>query len=430
MLRWKREKGGKTALLIKGARRVGKTTIVKEFAQREYDSYIFIDFSNVSKNISSLFDDMSDLNYFFLHLQTETGVVLHKRRSVIVFDEVQLKPLARQSIKHLVADGRYDYIETGSLLTLKKNVKDIVIPSEETRLTMHPLDFEEFLWATGNETGLDFIRLFLDMKKPLEQSHRKIMRNLRLYLLVGGMPQSVDTYLSNNNFQDVDETKRGIISLYDDDFRKIDTSGKASRLFFNIPGQLNHNAARYHIGSVVGQNNENTQTLIADMADSLVVSLAYHANDPNVGMGLSKDINLYKMFLCDTGLFVTMAFWDKSQTENVIYQQLLSDKLPANLGYVYENLAAQMLLAAGNQLYYYTFPDGNKHNYEIDFIISRGNKLCPIEVKSSGYRTHKSLDLFCEKYSSRIGKRYLLYTKDFQRDGQTLCVPFYMAGLI
>lgn len=430
MLRWKREKGGKTALLIKGARRVGKTTIVKEFAQREYDSYIFIDFSNVSKNISSLFDDMSDLNYFFLHLQTETGVVLHKRRSVIVFDEVQLMPLARQSIKHLVADGRYDYIETGSLLTLKKNVKDIVIPSEETRLTMHPLDFEEFLWATGNETGLDFIRLFLDMKKPLEQSHRKIMRNLRLYLLVGGMPQSVDTYLSNNNFQDVDETKRGIISLYDDDFRKIDTSGKASRLFFNIPGQLNHNAARYHIGSVVGQNNENTQTVIADMADSLVVSLAYHANDPNVGMGLSKDINLYKMFLCDTGLFVTMAFWDKSQTENVIYQQLLSDKLPANLGYVYENLAAQMLLAAGNQLYYYTFPDGNKHNYEIDFIISRGNKLCPIEVKSSGYRTHKSLDLFCEKYSSRIGNRYLLYTKDFQRDGQTLCVPFYMAGLI
>ena len=430
MLRWKREKGGKTALLIKGARRVGKTTIVKEFAQREYDSYIFIDFSNVSKNISSLFDDMSDLNYFFLHLQTETGVVLHKRRSVIVFDEVQLKPLARQSIKHLVADGRYDYIETGSLLTLKKNVKDIVIPSEETRLTMHPLDFEEFLWATGNEAGLDFIRLFWDMKKPLEQSHRKIMRNLRLYLLVGGMPQSVDTYLSNNNFQDVDETKRGIISLYDDDFRKIDTSGRASRLFFNIPGQLNHNAARYHIGSVVGQNNENTQTVIADMADSLVVSLAYHANDPNVGMGLSKDINLYKMFLCDTGLFVTLAFWDKSQTENVIYQQLLSDKLPANLGYVYENLAAQMLLAAGNQLYYYTFPDGNKHNYEIDFIISRGNKLCPIEVKSSGYRTHKSLDLFCEKYSSRIGNRYLLYTKDFQRDGQTLCVPFYMAGLI
>ena len=430
MLRWKREKGGKTALLIKGARRVGKTTIVKEFAQREYDSYIFIDFSNVSKNISSLFDDMSDLNYFFLHLQTETGVVLHKRRSVIVFDEVQLKPLARQSIKHLVADGRYDYIETGSLLTLKKNVKDIVIPSEETRLTMHPLDFEEFLWATGNETGLDFIRMFWDMKKPLEQSHRKIMRNLRLYLLVGGMPQSVDTYLSSNNFQDVDETKRGIISLYDDDFRKIDTSGRASRLFFNIPGQLNHNAARYHIGSVVGQNNENTQTVIADMADSLVVSLAYHANDPNVGMGLSKDINLYKMFLCDTGLFVTLAFWDKSQTENVIYQQLLSDKLPANLGYVYENLAAQMLLAAGNQLYYYTFPDGNKHNYEIDFIISRGNKLCPIEIKSSGYRTHKSLDLFCEKYSSRIGNRYLLYTKDFQRDGQTLCVPFYMAGLI
>lgn len=404
--------------------------MVREFAQKEYDSHIIIDFSKVSKNINSLFEDMSDLNYFFLHLQVETGIVLHERRSVIVFDEVQLQPLARQAIKHLVADGRYDYIETGSLLTLKKNVKDIVIPSEETRMTLRPLDFEEFLWATGQPAGLQFIRTFWEMKRPLEQSHRKAMRDLRLYLLVGGMPQAVDAYITDNNFQSVDSIKREIISLYEDDFRKIDTTGRASRLFFNIPGQLANNASRYQIASAIDQKNDGVESVIADMEDSQVVILAYHANDPNVGMGLSKNINRYKLFLCDTGLFVTLSFWDKGFTESVIYQQLLSDKLPANLGYVYENLVAQMLLAAGSQLYYYTFPDGNKHNYEIDFLLSRGNKIVPIEVKSSGYRTHKSLDEFCAKYSSRIGDRYLLYTKDYQHDGSTQCVPFYMAGML
>ena len=412
------------------ARRVGKTTLVREFAQKEYDSHIIIDFSKVSKNINSLFEDMSDLNYFFLHLQAETGIVLHERRSVIVFDEIQLQPLARQAIKHLVADRRYDYIETGSLLTLKKNVKDIVIPSEETRMTLRPLDFEEFLWATGQPAGLQFIRTFWEMKRPLEQSHRKAMRDLRLYLLVGGMPQAVDAYITDNNFQSVDSVKREIISLYEDDFRKIDTTGRASRLFFNIPGQLSNNASRYQIASAIDQKNVGAESVIADMEDSQVVILAYHANDPNVGMGLSKDINRYKLFLCDTGLFVTLSFWDKGYTESVIYQQLLSDKLPANLGYIFENLVAQMLLAAGSQLYYYTFPDGNNHNYEIDFLLSRGNKIVPIEVKSSGYRTHKSLDEFCAKYASRIGDRYLLYTKDYQHDGQTTCVPIYMTGLL
>ena len=430
MLRWKQESQGRTALLVKGPRRVGKSTLVRVFAQREYESHILIDFSNASKNIISLFEDMSDLNYFFLHLQTETGVVLQERRSVIVFDEVQLQPLARQAIKHLVADGRYDYIETGSLLTLKKNVQHIVIPSEETRLTLHPLDFEEFLWATGKTAGLQFVRQFWEMKRPLGLSHRKMMRDLRLYLLVGGMPQSVESYIMNNNFQAVDKVQREIIALYNDDLRKIDSSGRASRLFFNIPGQLTNNVSRYQVASAIGQKTQSTETVIADMEDSMVVTLAYHANDPNVGMGFSKDIDRYKLFLCDTGLFVTLAFWDKTHTDNIIYQQLLSDKLSANLGYVYENLVAQMLLAAGNQLYYYTFPDGNKHNYEIDFLLSRGKKLCPIEVKSSGYRTHKSLDEFCSKYSSRVGSRYLLYAKDYQHDGQTECVPFYMTGLL
>ena len=360
------------------------------------------------------------------------NVTLHERESVIVFDEVQLQPLARQAIKHLVKDGRYDYIETGSLLTLKKNVQNILIPSEETRLTLYPLDFEEFLWATGNEVGLKFLPAFREKKVPIGGGHRKMMRDLRLYMLVGGMPQSIETYNETNNLQQVDAKKREILELYDDDFRKIDPLGRASHMMRAIPGQLNSNARRYKISSAIeSRRTEGTDTVVADMEDSMVVNIAHHANDPNVGLGLSRNEGYYKMYMVDTGLFVTLAFWDKDFTDNIIYNQLLSDKLAANLGYVYENLVAQMLLAAGNRLYYYTFPtDNEKHNYEIDYLLSRGNKIVPIEVKSSGYRTHKSLDLFCEKYSSRIGERILLYTKDYQQDGPTTCLPVYFAGLL
>lgn len=430
MLRWKRERQGATALLIKGARRVGKSTLVEEFAKREYESYILIDFSQENKRLNSLFDDMSDLDFFFLRLQQEMHVTLYERKSVIVFDEVQLQPMARQAIKHLVKDGRYDYIETGSLLTLKKNVQNILIPSEETRVTLYPLDFEEFMWATGNELGLTVLRQFWDNKKPLGQSHRRVMRDLRLYMLVGGMPQAVNTYINSNNLRQVDTVKREIIQLYDDDFRKIDTTGNASRLFFNIPGQLAKNASRYKIGSAIERKTNSIETTIADMEDSMIISIAYHADDPNVGFALSKDYNRYKIFMGDTGLFVTLAFWDKSYTENIIYDKLLSDKLAANLGYVYENLVAQMLRASGHTLYYYTFPDDNNHNYEIDFLLSKGNKIVPIEVKSSGYLRHKSLDKFCEKFSSRIDERILLYTKDLHRDGLTMCIPIYYTGLL
>ena len=375
---------------------------------------------------------MSDLDFFFMRLQQEMNVTLHERESVIVFDEVQLQPLARQAIKHLVKDGRYDYIETGSLLTLKKNVQNILIPSEETRLTLYPLDFEEFLWATGNEVGLKFLPAFREKKVPIGGGHRKMMRDLRLYMLVGGMPQSIETYNETNNLQQVDAKKREILELYDDDFRKIDPLGRASHMMRAIPGQLNSNARRYKISSAIeSRRTEGTDTVVADMEDSMVVNIAHHANDPNVGLGLSRNEGYYKMYMVDTGLFVTLAFWDKDFTDNIIYNQLLSDKLAANLGYVYENLVAQMLLAAGNRLYYYTFPtDNEKHNYEIDYLLSRGNKIVPIEVKSSGYRTHKSLDLFCEKYSSRIGERILLYTKDYQQDGPTTCLPVYFAGLL
>ena len=276
------------------------------------------------------------------------------------------------------------------------------------------------------------MRQAFEMKRPMGQAvHRKWMRDLRLYMLIGGMPQAVDTYISTNNLQQVNDKKREIIMLYDDDFRKIDASGIASRLFMNIPAQLSSNANRYMISSAIeSRATETTNTVIKDMVDSMVVNLTYHANDPNVGLGLTKDYTKYKMFMSDTGLFITLAFWDKDYTENTIYDKLLSDRLSANLGYIYENLVAQMLTASGNSLYYYTFPDGNNHNYEVDFMLSRGNKIVPIEVKSSGYKTHKSLDNFCAKYPSRIGNRILLYTKDYQQDGSTTCLPIYYTQLL
>ena len=431
MLQWKSERNGSTALLIKGARRVGKSTLVEEFAKNEYKTYILIDFAHVSRQISDLFEDISDLSFFFLRLQVETGITLYERESVIIFDEVQLKPIARQAIKYLVKDGRYDYIETGSLLSIKKNVQNIVIPSEETRLTLLPMDFEEFYWALGNETTYSILPKFWETRQPLEGSHRKLMRDLRLYMLVGGMPQAIDTYLRTNNMQFVDAKKREIIELYKEDFNKIDPTGRASRLFAAIPSQLMSNAGRFQVSSVIdNQDAQRVAIVVADMADSMTISLSYHVNDPNVGLPLTQNIYRYKMFVADTGLFVTLAFWDKDYTENSIYSKLLSDKLDANLGYVYENLVAQMLTAAGNELFYYTFPDENNHNYEIDFLLSRGNKICPIEVKSSGYKTHKSLDEFCKKFSARIGDRYLVYTKDMRKDGVNLFIPVYMIGLL
>lgn len=432
MLAWKQERQGKTALLIKGARRIGKSTIVRTFAGREYKSYILIDFSMASKAVTDLFEDLMNLDFIFLRLQSIYQVVLEKRKSVIIFDEVQLCPKARQAIKHLVADGRYDYIETGSLISIKKNVANIIIPSEETRLEMYPMDFEEFCWALGDKVTMPLLKQFFDSRIPLEAAHRETMRRLRLYMLVGGMPQAVKEYLETNNLSKTDAVKREILELYLDDFRKIDNSGRAAKLFANIPAQLNNNASRYQVASVLDDSErKNIMGILEEMKDSMVVNFAYHANDPNVGLALHSDGNFYKMFTADTGLFVTLAFWDKDHTENIIYEKLLSDKLSSDMGYVYENLVAQMLVASGNKLYYYTFPHATSHkSYEVDFLLSRGKKIYPIEVKSSGYNTHKSLDEFCAKYSDRIDRRYLLYTKDLKKDGQTLLLPIYMTPLL
>lgn len=433
MLRWKQERDGSTALLIQGARRVGKSTLAEEFAKHEYESYLLIDFTEASTETKDLFKDISNLNSLFFTLQMQYNVRLHNRKSVIIFDEIQECPLARQAIKKLVKDHRYDYIETGSLVSIKKNIKDIRIPSEETRINLYPLDYEEFRWVMGDETSVELLRDALRQKKPMGDAvTRKIMHDFRLYMIVGGMPQAINTYLDTNNLSSVDMVKREIIELYAEDFRKIDPSGKATRLFYAIPGQLNKNASRYQVSGVIeNAKNSRIEEILQDMKDSKVILFANHADDPNVGMSLHEDNNRYKMFLNDTGLFITLAFWDKDVTDNVIYQKLLSDKLSADLGYIYENIVAQMLKASGNELYYHTWPTENgKHNYEIDFLITRNSKLCPIEVKSSGYKTHASLDAFQRKYSDRIYQRYLIYSKDLRKDEDIIMLPAFMAGLI
>lgn len=405
---------------------------MEEFAKKEYRSYILIDFNEASQDVKDLFENLMDLDYIFLYLQNIYQTSLYERESVIVFDEVQQCPKARQAIKYLVKDGRYDYIETGSLISIHKNTKDINIPSEEHRVEMFPMDYEEFRWALGDEVGMSLLKQVFEKRMSLgEGINRMKMRDLRLYMLVGGMPQAVNEYLDTKNLQSVDMVKRQIIQLYADDFRKIDSTGRISKLFMAIPSQLSRNLMRYQPTPVVGNMpSAKIDELLLNLEDSKTINIAYHADDPQVGMSLTADYGKYKLYVGDTGLFVTLAFWDKDFTENIIYNKLLSDKLSANMGYVYENLVAQMLRALGDRLFYYTFPKDKTHFYEIDFLLSRGNKLCPIEVKSSGYKTHASLDAFCQKYSDRIGQRYLIYTKDLQKDEQTLLLPVYMTPLL
>ena len=438
MKEWKDSSNGSTALLIKGARRVGKSTLAASFAQNEYETSISIDFSIASKEILELFNYIHDLDFFFLRLQSITKTSLIHRKSVIIFDEIQLYPKARQAIKHLVADGRYDYIETGSLLSIQKNIKDIVIPSEETRVCLYPMDFEEFLWATNDEQTFPLIKYCFSHLKPLgDEINREIMRRFRLYMLVGGMPQAVNTYLLDNDFSSIDKIKRNILELYIEDFHRIDPSGRASDIFRSIPSELSKNVQRYKIGSVVENGRiSRLREILNDMSDSMTVNFSYHVNDPNVGMHLHADYDYFKIFLADTGLFITLAFWDNDYIDNEIYRKIWLDKLPADLGYIYENVVAQLLKSAGNSLYYYTFKKLKKNEeerdkyYEIDFLISRRDKICPIEVKSSGYNTHKSIDEFANKFSSRVSQRYILYTKDIKKERDLIYLPVYMTSLL
>ncbi len=318
-------------MLLKGARRVGKSTLVEQFAKAEYQSYILIDFAHVPKRVAELFEDMYDLDFFFMQLQVIYGVTLYNRRSVIIFDEIQLQPLARQAIKYLVKDGRYDFIEMGSLLTIKKNIQDIVIPSEKNRLTLYPLDYEEFRWAVGDEMSGDFIKMWYEKMKPLgDAAHRKLMRDFRLYMIVGGMPQSVNSYIKTKSLVEVDAVKREILELYEDDFHKIDKTGSVSLMFDSIPSQLSKNSSRYVVSNVLERATKlKVAEYISGLSESMTVNIAYHANDPGVGLNPHKDPERYKLFLADTGLFVTLAFKDKAFADNVIYEKLLSDKLSA-----------------------------------------------------------------------------------------------------
>lgn len=433
LLSWKQTSDGKRALLVKGARRVGKSTIVEEFARNEYRSYILIDFSKASKQTISLFDDLSDLNFIFLQLQMIYKVELHERNSVIIFDEVQLVPPARQAIKHLVADGRYDYIETGSLIGIRKYTEHIVTPSEETSIDMHPMDYEEFRWALGDTVSVPLLKKCFTEQTPLGAAAcRQMLRDYRLYMLVGGMPQSVKEYIETNNFERVDKMKRTILDLYESDMRKIDPTGRAAMMFCNVASQLSHGGSRYQVSTVMDNlRAENLLPVLEDMKASMMVNVANHCDDPNIGMSLTKNLEKFKLYMNDTGLFVTQVFKDKRAVDNVIYQKLLCDKLETNLGYLFENMVAQTLRFIGDELFYYTFPtETSKHVYEIDFLISRDDKICPLEVKSGGYGTHPSIDAFSVKFSRRVRNKYLIYTKDLRKDKDTVLLPICLAQFL
>ncbi|MDO4197830.1 MAG: AAA family ATPase [Erysipelotrichaceae bacterium] len=427
LLEWKENYADSYAVLLEGARRVGKSTIVKHFAENEYRSYIMIDFSNVRDNIISCFDDIADLPMFFLRLQAETGVTLYEHESVIIFDEIQLFPKARQAIKHLVADGRYHYIETGSLISIKKNTRGILIPSEEMKIQVYPMDYEEFCEATGVNYGL--IRQIYESGKPIgQETNRKLMRDLRIYMAVGGMPQAVEAYKKGYNFSRIDQIKRQIIDLYEQDFKKIDASGRISALYHSIPAQLSKGKRKFRISSVFsGKKSDKTDELLYDLIDSKTVLACYNCTKPEASLSESKDLDSYKLYLADTGLFVTLMFIDRPSVENEIYAKLLSDKLPVNLGYLYENLVAQIIAASGRELYYHTWEKpGSTHYYEVDFLTSEKSKINVFEVKSSGTGKHESLNEFSRKYSGVTGHTYLISQKDVSHEAALLKKPVYM----
>ena len=427
LLEWKKNYSDKYAVLLEGARRVGKSTIAETFAQKEYKSYILIDFSRTTNNVLDCFEDIGNLDMLFLRLQAETGVTLYEHESLIIFDEVQLFPKARQAIKHLVHDGRYSYLETGSLISIKKNVKDILIPSEEMKIHVYPMDYEEFSDAVGN--GYNLLRQIYNTGTAIGQAtNRKLMRDLRVYMAVGGMPQAVEAYIDGKNFSEIDMVKRQIISLYEEDFKKIDPSGRISALYHSIPAQLSRDIRKYRITTAIGKkSNAKTEELLYELIDSKTILPCYNSTDPRVSLSDTKDFDSYKLYLSDTGLFITLMFIDRPLTENDIYAKLLSDKLPANLGYLYENLIAQMITASERELYYHTWEKTDStHYYEVDFLTSEGSKVNAFEIKSSGVGKHESIKEFYKKYSKNVHNIYLMSQKDVGKEENLLMKPFYL----
>ena len=437
MIRWKKENKGSTALLIKGARRVGKSYLCDLFGKSEYRSVINIDFSKVPVEIKDYFyNETYDLDIFFSKLSAFYRTKLYKRESLFVFDEVQRFPRARELIKHLVADGRYDYIETGSLISIKQNIKDILIPSEEDSIEMHPMDFEEFLWAMGDEATMPLLKQCYNSMLPLGQAlHRKIMNDFRQYMLVGGMPQSILAYIEDKDFAASDKAKRRILSLYREDITRYANGyeSKVTAIFDSLPGQLSRKEKKYKLSSL-GKNVRLREYEDAFMwlADGMITNPCFNSTNPSVGLSLSFDHSTHKLYMSDTGLLVTHAFSDRSYSGNDLYRAILLDKLSINEGMLMENVVAQTLRANGHRLFFYSRSDTNnrKNMMEIDFLINKEKKISPIEVKSSVYRAHSSLDKFRKKFSTKLGKSYILYTKDIMIKDGVYHLPIYMSSML
>jgi len=441
LIDWKNTSNGTSVLLIKGARRVGKSYICEQFGKNEYRSLIIVDFGNVPKEITDIFDKESvDLDMFFAKISAFYRTKLYKRESLIVFDEIQQFPKARQLLKYLVADGRYDFIETGSLLSLKQNVQDIVIPSEEEELEVFPMDFEEFLWALNDETTMPLLMSCFEQKKPLGQVlHRKVMNDFRQYLLVGGMPQAVVEYIKKKDFSAADKVKRRILSLYRNDISKYAGSyrNKVTAIFDSLPGQLSKKEKKYQLSSIDKDARlRGYEDAFMWLSDGMIVNPCFNATDPGVGLALSGDHATQKIYMADTGLLVTHTFRDNDFSGNELYRAILLDELHINEGMLMENAAAQMLRANGHRLYFYSRADSNnrKNEMEIDFLIARKglytealSKISPVEVKSSIYKIHSSLDKFRRRFSSKLGDAYILYTKDVMVRDDVIHLPVYMA---
>ncbi len=431
---WKNQSNGSSALLVEGARRVGKSTVVEEFAKREYASYIIIDFNRPKEGVvDAIVHHPDDLDGLFNLLMVSYGKVLKPRKSLIVFDEVQRCPEARQLIKYLVADGRYDYIETGSLISIKKNVKDITIPSEEESIGMFPMDFEEFCWALGDVVSVDFARKAFNAMQPMGTSaHKAVMKRFREYLIVGGMPQAVDVYRKTCDFSKVDRTKRTILKLYGDDISKYAgiNAPKVRGIYSQLPGQLSKKGKKYFLSAVSADARMREYAESFRWLDeSRIVNIARNATDPDIALAMSEDFGTQKLYSSDTGLLITQTFANRPYTENELYRALMLDKLSVNEGMVAENAVAQALRANGIELYFYSRPDkgDGTGRMEIDFLVRRGGAICPVEVKSGAYQHHASLDKFRRKFGNRLGEAYILCTKDVMIKNDIRHIPLYMA---
>lgn len=440
LLKWKNLSKGKSAVLLEGARRIGKSTIVEEFARREYEDYLILDFAKESNDVKQNFEDnIGDLDAFFRNLFLLKRKTLKAGKSVIIFDEVQLFPLARQAIKYLVADGRYDYIETGSLISIKKNVKNILIPSEEYKLKMYSMDFEEYLWASNDTVTMPMIQEAFDMKKPFSDAiHRKIMQIFRTYMAVGGMPQVVEAFVSGASYEEIDFIKRNILSLYEDDLKKYDEDNreKASVIYKTIPEQLENHNSHFKF-SLVDKNARyrNYIDAVNFIAESMIGNECINVTAPEISLESYADRSNFKLYMGDTGLLVSQIMKNSSETETDLYKALIFDRIGINQGMIVENIVAQMLRAKGRDLYFHEFvyhkEDSQKaKKYEIDFMLVKNRKICPIEVKSSGYKRHKSFDYLLQKYNLKMQDRYIIYTKEFKVENGITYLPLYMTGCI